>query len=115
MKHHKKNRTFGRDNDQYKALIHSLARSFIIHGGITTTEAKAKELRPFVEKLITTGKKDSLATRRKITAIIGETLSKKVVEEISPRYSTRDGGYTRITKLPLRKNDRAKVAYIEFV
>ncbi|MEY2640964.1 MAG: ribosomal protein large subunit ribosomal protein [Candidatus Parcubacteria bacterium] len=117
MKHHKKQRKFGRESNQRIALMRSLARNLIRDEAITTTEAKAKELRPYVEELVTKARVASVATRRLITARLGgdDDLAKKLIEDIAPQYATRPGGYTRITKLPLRQNDAAKMAHIEFV
>jgi large subunit ribosomal protein L17 len=116
MRHHNKNRTLGREAGQRNALLKSLASSLILHGKIQTTEAKAKELRPFVEKLITKGKSDTLATRRLLISRLGGVrIVDKVMKDISPKYKTRDGGYTRISKLGRRGSDAAKLAQIEFV
>ncbi len=117
MRHYRKIRKFGRVARQRKALISSLASSLIRHERITTTEAKAKELRPFIERLITVARSGTLAARRTARARLhGETLAvRRLVDDIAPRYSTRPGGYTRITKLPSRVSDRARQAIIEFV
>jgi len=116
MRHHNKNRKFGRPSNQRHALLKSLACSLIRDEKIVTTEAKAKELRPFIEKIVTNGKIDSVTTRRVIKAKIGsEEMTGKLVSEISNKYIERNGGYTRIIKLPLRKTDAAKMAQIEFV
>jgi large subunit ribosomal protein L17 len=116
MRHHNSVRKFGRTKDQRNALMRSLASSLILKEKIATTEAKAKELRPMVEKLITKAKKPTLATRRLLTATLGgEKQTKKLIEIISPKYADRNGGYTRILKLPNRRSDGSKRAYIEFV
>lgn len=116
MKHQKKGRTLGRKRNQKTALLKSLASSLVKNEKITTTEAKAKELRPFVEKLVTRAKNDTVASRRIIDSRLGSvSLTKKLVEEIAPQYKKRDGGYTRIVKLPPRLSDSAKMAVIEFV
>jgi len=116
MNHHKAKRTLGRKKNQYNALMRSLARNLVRDEKIVTTEAKARELRPVVEKLVTRAKTDSVANRRVLTARLNdETLSKKLIEKIAPNYKDRSGGYTRITKLPLRVKDAAKMAHIEFV
>ena len=117
MKHHKSIRKFGRVRKQRVALLRSLAVSLTLHEKITTTEAKAKELRPFIEKLITKGRDGSVAARRIILSRLGgnKDAMKKIVDELAPRYKERPGGYTRITKLPPRKSDGSKMAIIEFV
>ena len=93
----------------------SLAYSLALKGKIKTTEAKAKELRPFIEKLVTLGKKDTLASRRVLASRVGVQAAKKIANEIVPVYKGRSGGYTRITKMMPRKTDGAKMAVIEFV
>lgn len=102
MRHHNKNRIFGRSRSQRTALIRGLAVSLLEHGKIKTTEAKAKELRPYVEKLITKGKDDTVASRRLVASSLGEpktAVIKNLFEQVSKRYADRDGGYTRIIKL----------------
>lgn len=115
MKHGSKNRKFGLKRDQRKALLKSLAANLILVEKIITTEAKAKELRPFVEKLITKSKKNSLSSIRCLSSYFPEKARKKIVEQIGPRYKERAGGYTRIIKLAPRKTDSAKMAIIELV
>ena len=117
MRHHKQNRKFGRTRNQRKALLKSLALSLILKGKIKTTLAKAKELRPFIEKIVTAAKRDSLARRRLIT---GKLLNrkkevKKLFDEIAPKYKDRSGGYTKIVQLPRRTGDASKMAVIEFI
>ncbi len=115
MKHHNKTRKFGRTAKQRNMMMSSLARSLIKKERIKTTEAKAKELRPIVEKMVTKAGKSSLATRRALSAQLGEDAAVKVIKELAPRYTERPGGYTRIIKAPRRFGDAAKMAYIEFV
>lgn len=115
MRHHNSVRKFGRKKNQRKALMKSLARSLVLHGKIKTTEAKAKELRPFVEKLVTLGKKETLASRRLLSARVGPSASKKIATELSKTYKERSGGYIRITKMVRRASDGAAMAVIEFV
>lgn len=115
MNHKNKNRKFGRVRSQRKALMKSLVSSLITHESIQTTEAKAKELRPVVEKLVTRAKKDTLSSRRVLSSRIGVRATKKLVDEIAPKYKSRSGGYTRITKLETKRSDAAKMAQIEFV
>lgn len=94
-----------------------LALSLINHGRIKTTEAKAKELRPFIEKLVTRAKSSDLASRRiTISRLMNRAPeTKKLFEEIAPKFKDVSGGYTRILKLPPRISDGAKMALIEFV
>lgn len=117
MRHHVRNRKFGRETDQRQAFLRSLALALIENGKIKTTEARAKELRPFIEKLVTKGREGTLASRRIVLSRLGgvEAGTKKLCDEISPQYKDRSGGYTRITKLPARQGDASKMAVIEFV
>jgi len=116
MRHKKKGRKLGRKASNRKALLKNLACQLVLHKKIKTTDPKAKELRSFIEPLITLAKKNNLHARR----LVIKKISKKNVvrilfEEIAPLFSNRPGGYTRITKLGLRDNDRAPVSIIEFV
>ena len=113
MRHHKAHRKFHRVKRQRTALLRSLARSLVLKGGITTTVAKAKELRPFVEKLVSASKKDSLESRRTIVAEIGNATKK--LYEIRDRYTKRAGGYTRIVRLGRVGKRAIESARIEFV
>lgn len=117
MRHHNNVRKFGRDKTQKKALLNSLALNLIIREKIKTTLPKAKELRPFVEKLVTHAKVDSLTARRYIIAKLSNRSSevKKLFEVLAPRYKDTKGGYTRVLKLGARKSDGAPLAIIEFV
>jgi len=115
MRHHKKKRVFGRERKQYRALLKTLAYALITRGKIMTTEAKAKELRPFVEKLVTMAKKETLASRRLLIGRVGPKAAKKLSTDIAKKFATRAGGYTRIVKLGRRLKDAAKMAHIEFV
>ncbi len=116
MRHHNTNRKFGRTRNQRAALLRSLALSLIKHGKITTTEAKAKELRPFIEKMVTKGKGETISARRLLVARLGsETGGSALIKDIAPRYKERAGGYTRIVKLPKRTTDASPMALIEFV
>jgi len=117
MAYTKKARVFGRPANQRRALIRSLARSLVMHESISTTEAKAKELRPFVERLVTYAKTNTLASRRlAITKLQDEAAVKKLFSAIGPRYTDRAGGYTRVVKRSVRgTNDARKLAYIAFV
>lgn len=115
MRHHNANRKFGRVRKVRKALLNSLARSLVLHERIETTEPKAREVRPFVEKIVTTGKKGTVAARRALSTVIGKNAAKKMVDEISKKYDKRNGGYTRIIKNGRRISDGSKMAIIEFV
>ena len=116
MRHHHKGRTFGRSHDQRTALLKGLMRSLIIHERISTTEAKAKELRPHIEKLVTRARKDTVANRRLVTARLGDADAvDKLFTAIAPRYAEREGGYTRIIKRAATATDGRKTAYIAFV
>ena len=115
MRHHSVTRKFGRETTQRAALLVSLATALIEREKITTTEAKAKELRPFVEKLVTRSKSGTLAARRILVARVGVNPSKKLIEVLGPKYKERAGGYTRIVKMPRRTSDGAPLARIEFV
>lgn len=93
----------------------SLALSLITKGKIKTTDAKARELRPYAEKLITTGKLGTVAARRAALTKLGVAGSKYLVDTVAPKYSDRNGGYTRITKLQARTSDGSLMAIIELV
>lgn len=117
MRHHNTKRKFGRDKNQKKALLNSLVLNLIIRGKIKTTLPKAKELRPFIEKLITKAKKGDIATRRVVISKLSNRSRevKKLFEVIAPKYINQKGGYTKILKLGARKSDGALMAQIEFV
>lgn len=117
MRHHHKGRSFGRPKNQREALVRSLMRSLIIHERISTTEAKAKELRPEIEKLVSHARKDTVANRRLVSARLGgdDEAVAKLFTAIAPRYAERAGGYTRIVKRAATATDGRKTAYIAFV
>src|ERR1700749_760461 len=117
MAYTRKPRIFNRPGSQRRALIRSLARSLVIHERIGTTGAKAKELPPFVERLVTYGKSNTLASRRLAIAKLGDKEAvAKLFDSIAPRYAERAGGYTRVVKRSVRGvNDGRKLAYIAFV
>ena len=108
-------RKFGRTTDQRRAFLKSLAANLVLKEKIKTTEARAKEMRSLVERLISYGKKNDLASRRAIAAVLPSSAAKKVYKEIAPRFVERKGGYTRVTKLGQRMSDGAKMAFIEFM
>lgn len=101
--------------DARSQLIKSLAESLILHEKITTTEVRAKEIRPVVERLITRARTGSVANRRVIRKFLTAETAKHLVDVVAPRYMERNGGYTRITKREPRKGDSALRAIIEFV
>ncbi len=118
MRHRVKGRQLSRTSAHRKALRRNMAASLIEHGAIRTTPAKAKEVRPFVEKLITLAKKGTLHARRQVIALLGDramvdkdnpdelsdmTVVQKLFNEVAPRYADREGGYTRIIHLPERR------------
>ena len=116
MKHARAGKKLGRDSAHRKALYSNLAGALITHGRIQTTEAKAKAVKPFAEKMITLGKRGDLHARRKALA---ELRSQDVVHnlfaEVAPRFAERPGGYTRIIKLGARQGDAAEMVYLELV
>ena len=117
MRHGNNKRKFGKVRKVRIALINSLALNLIVRGKIRTTEPKAKELRPFIEKLVTGAKTGDSATRRLIISKLSNRRPevKKLFETIAPKYKDRNGGYTRIIKLGARKSDSAPMAIIEFI
>jgi len=116
MRHRKKNKTLSRKDGARTALMRSLATSLVLYEKIKTTEAKARVLRPYVEKMITLGKKNTLHARRQLLAkLYIESAVKKVLDELSPRMKDRKGGYLRIIKLGKRQGDGAEMVRIEFV
>jgi large subunit ribosomal protein L17 len=116
MRHRKSGRKFGRSPAQRRAMMRQLAISMIMHERITTTEAKAKSLRPVVEKLVTIARQDSEHHRKLIMSKIdNKAATAKLFEVIGPRFEVTPGGYTRISKLGQRHGDAAPLALIEFV
>ena len=115
MEHGKKKRKFGRETKQRKELMRDLELALITNGKIVTTEAKAKSLKPSVEKIISRTLKNDLVSKRFITARYGKVAAKKIITDIAPKFSNRNGGFTRIIKIPKRISDGSKMAIIEFV
>ena len=119
MKHGQKGKKLNRTSSHRKALMSNLVSSLVIHKQIITTDAKAKELRRYAERLVTYAKKENLHGRRLILKSIKGSNSKSIanilIHEIAPIYKDRNGGYTRIIKLANRKNDNSLVSLIEFV
>ncbi len=115
MNHRKSGRKFGRVRKVRSGLMKSLALALITEGKIKTTDAKAREVRPFVEKMVTKGKLETLASRRALISEVGKIGAEKIVKDLAPKYKDRKGGYTRITKLPARLSDGSLMAVVEFV
>jgi large subunit ribosomal protein L17 len=117
MRHANKNRKFGREQKARSTFLKGLTLDLIRHGKITTTEARAKELRKIVEPMVTLAKKGDTASHRlAVSRLLNrKTETKKLFEEIAPNYADRKGGYTRVTRLPVRKSDASRMAVIEFV
>jgi len=116
MIHGIKGRKLSRNTAHRKALLRNLSLALLTHEMIKTTLPKAKELRPFVEKIITIAKKDSLANRRLAISILGnQEIAEKLFKEIGPRAANRNGGYTRILKFGFRTGDKAPMALMEIV
>ena len=115
MKKLQKGRKLHRETGQRRALLKTLATSLILRGKITTTEAKAKEVAPFLEKKITRSKTGTLAARRYLAQFFSAQTVKKLMDEVAPKYKERSGGYTRVVKLGRRKSDSSKMAIIELV
>lgn len=116
MRHRKSGKILGRRLASRRSLLRQLAGALILNGRTTTTVAKAKALRPFVERLITRSRTKSLSVRRNLIASIGnERAVRKLLSDIGPRYATRPGGYTRLMRLPRRQGDASPKALIELV
>ena len=119
MRHQRRGRKLNRTASHRKALLRNLASSLIIHKRIQTTDAKAKELRTFIEPLITFAKRGTLHARRQVLKALpgkhGQDVTAILFNEIAPIFAQRAGGYTRIIKLGNRTNDRAPVSLIELV
>ncbi len=116
MRHQAKGRQLSRTAEHRHALMRNMATSLILHGGIETTVAKAKELRPYAEKLITLARRGDLHARRLVAQKIREREAlAKLFTEVGPRFAARPGGYTRILKLGHRSGDGAEVARIELL
>ncbi|MBU1037300.1 50S ribosomal protein L17 [Patescibacteria group bacterium] len=116
MRHRKKKKILDRPKASRQALLKNLACQLILYEKIKTTEAKAKTLRPFVEKIITRSKNNTLANYREILKLLPiKSAVKKSFEVLGPRYKERKGGYLRIVKLNQRQGDAAKMVQIEFI
>ncbi|MCD7725579.1 MAG: 50S ribosomal protein L17 [Clostridiales bacterium] len=109
-------RKLGKTTDQRRAMLRQQVTDFLDNGKMETTITRAKEIAPLAEKMITLGKKDTLATRRQALAFITrEDVVTKVFKELAPKYSERNGGYTRITRIGVRRGDAAEMAIVELV
>lgn len=116
MRHRVGGRKLQRTSSHRAALFRNMAAALIKHEQITTTVAKAKELRPYVEKLITLAKKGGLANRRLAHArLLDDAQLKKLFDVLAERYASRNGGYTRVIKAGIRASDAAPMAIIEFI
>ena len=110
------NRKLGKPTDQRMAMLRAMVTYLLENGQIKTTYTRAKEVAPLAEKMITLAKKNDLAAYRQALAFITkEDVAKKLFDEIGPKYSTRDGGYTRVLKMGPRRGDAAEMALIELV
>ena len=116
MRHARAGKKLGRDAAHRKALYSNLAGALIEHGRIQTTEAKAKAVKPFAEKMITLGKRGDLAARRHALAELrSQDVVHRLFADVAPRFAERPGGYTRIVKLGPRQGDAAAMVYLELV
>lgn len=115
MQKRRKGRKFNREHGQRKAFIKSLVLALLLREKIKLTEARAKGISGFTEKLISQAKRQNLSARRLIANRFSPKLAKRLIDEIAPRYKNRNGGYTRIIKLGPRKTDGARMAIIELV
>ena len=109
-------RKLGRASDHRKAMLRAMVTYLLENGKIETTLARAKEVRSMAEKMITLGKRDDLHAKRQVFSFITkENVAKKVIDEIGPKYTDRDGGYTRIVKTGVRRGDAAEMAIIDLI
>ena len=116
MRHRWSGRKLGRTSSHRLAMLRNMVTQFLDKGKIVTTVPKAKELRPFAEKMITLGKRETLHARRQALAVIrSKDVVYKLFDSLAPRYADRDGGYTRIIRLGFRKGDSAEMAILELV
>lgn len=116
MRHRKSGRKLGRNTSHRKAMMRNMVTSLFAHEKITTTDARAKELRKLAEKLITLAKRGDLHARRLVSEVVSDRkVVGKLFEQVAPRYASRPGGYTRIIKLGFRAGDNASLSIIELV
>ncbi len=115
-RHSFQGRKLSRDTDQRRALVRGLVTSLVLYETIVTTEAKGKEIVPYFEKLVTTAKQGTLASRRSLSAfLLTENAARKLIEELLPALSDRNSGYTRLVKLPNRRGDNALMVQVSLV
>ena len=116
MRHGMRGRKLGRDSSHRKAMYANLACSLFEHGRIKTTEAKAKAVKPYAEKMITLGRRGDLAARRQaISTLRSKDVVHKLFAEVAPRFVDRPGGYSRIVKIGPRQGDAAALVFLELV
>jgi large subunit ribosomal protein L17 len=116
VRHQRRGRKLGRDAAHRKALYANLSAALIEHGRIRTTQAKAKEVRPIVEQMITLGKRGDLSAHRQAVAFLrSKSATQRLFSDVAPRFADRPGGYTRIVKLGPRQGDAAEMVYLELV
>jgi large subunit ribosomal protein L17 len=116
VRHHRRGRKLGRDAAHRKALYANLTAALIEHGRIKTTVAKAKEVRPIAEEMITLGKRGDVAAHRQAVAFLrSKEIAHMLFADVAPRFADRPGGYTRVVKLGPRQGDAAEMAYLELV
>ena len=116
MRHAKAGKKLGRDSAHRRALYANLACSLIEHGRIRTTEAKAKAVKPYAEKMITLGRRGDLHARRQaLSELRSQEVVHKLFADVAPRMAERPGGYSRIVKLGQRQGDAAEMVYLELV
>lgn len=108
-------RKFGRRKNQRKAFLKSLAANLILKEKIKITEERAKELRSFIERLISDAKTENLASRRQVARVLPPVAARKLTREISPRFKEKKGGYVRLTRLGQRLSDGARMVYLELI
>ncbi|PIR06420.1 MAG: 50S ribosomal protein L17 [Candidatus Komeilibacteria bacterium CG11_big_fil_rev_8_21_14_0_20_36_20] len=116
MRHRKVNKILDRAKAPRQAMLENLATSLILYEKVVTTEAKAKAVRPLVERLITRGKEKSVHNKQQLNKVVHDKkATQKILDVLGPKYKTRAGGYCRIIKISRRMNDGAKMAQIELV
>ena len=116
MRHRVAKRKFGLPSDQRRALLKGLVRSLVKYGNIETTETRAKDVRSVVEKVITTAKTNDLHSRRLARRVLNdESMVKYLFDDVAPKFATRPGGYTRMTKIGFRRGDAAPMVKLEII